>query len=111
MSIDDQPLTLGDFKRLMAEHEENEFAQQNEMLEKCMAGFPNGEPEPHRHYHQRKIDAVAAEREFWVAAKLKLLEHGIGGLIKVLWIIVGLAIFGLSVKLGLKIPFIAGLGV
>ena len=105
MSIDDQPLTLGDFKRLMAEHEENEFAQQAAMLEKYMAGFPNGDPVPHRHYHQRKIDAATAEREFWVAAKLKLLEHGVGGLIKAIWVIVGLALFGLSIKLGLKFPF------
>lgn len=105
MSIDDQPLTLGDFKRLMAEHETNEFRQQNAMLEKYMAGFPNGDPEPHRHYHQRKIDAATAEHEFWVAAKLKIIEHGVGGLFKALWIILGLALLGLSLKLGLKFQF------
>lgn len=109
MSLDDQPLTLGEFKKLMKEHEDNEFEQQNMMLEKYMSGFPNGEPEPHRYYHQRKIDAVAAEREFWVAAKLKILEHGVGGVIKVIWIVIGLALFGLSIKLGLKLPFL-GLG-
>ena len=105
MSIDDQPLTLGDFKRLMSEHEANEFAQQNEMLEKYKSGFPNGDPVPHRDYHQRKIDAATAEREFWVAAKLKILEHGVGGLIKTIWIILGLALFGLSIKFGVKFPF------
>ena len=111
MSLDDQPLTLADFRRLMSEHEEKEFENQKIMLEEYKAGFPNGEPLPHRHYHQRKIDAATAEKEFWEAAKLKLLEHGVSGLLKVLWIIVGLAIFGLSVKFGLKVPFIPGLGV
>lgn len=110
MSLDDQPLTLADFKKLMAEHEEKEFVQQREMLAEYKAGFPNDDPLPHRYYHQRKIDAATAEKDFWVAAKLKLLEHGIGGLLKVLWILVGLAVFGLSVKLGLKIPFLPGLG-
>ena len=108
MSIDDQPLTLGDFKRLMAEHEKNEFEQQNAMLKKCMAGFPNDDPVPHRDYHQRKIDAAVAEREFWEAAKLKILEHGVGGVIKTIWLILGLALLGLSIKLGVKFPFLSG---
>ena len=72
MSIDDQPLTLGDFKRLMSEHVENDEARDKNRLAEYKAGFPNDDPLPHRHYHQRKIDAATAEREFWEAAKLKL---------------------------------------
>lgn len=105
MSLDDQPLTLADFKKLMTEHEAKEVSLKEEMLNKFMSAFPGDDPVPHRAYHQSKIDAAKAEKDFWVAAKLKLVEHGISGLVKVIWIVVGLALFGLSVQLGLKFPF------
>ena len=107
MSLDDQPLTLADFKKLMAEHEQKECLLKKEMLDEFMSAFPDGDPLPHRQYHQSKIDAAKAEKDFWVAAKMKLVEHGISGLVKVIWIVMGLALFGLSVQLGLKLPGIS----
>lgn len=108
MSLDDQPLTLADFKKLMREHEENEAKLKAEMVAQFMAAFPDEDPIGHCAFHQDKIDAARAEKEFWDAAKLKVLEAGVSGLAKAIWIILGLAVFGLSLKLGLKVPPIGG---
>ena len=105
MSLDDQPLTLGEFRRLMAEHEDRE----REMKASILAdAFPNGELLPHKAFHQSRIDAAKAEREFWEVAKVEVFKRGVGGVMHVLWIVAGLALLGLSVKLGVPIPFIGG---
>lgn len=109
MSLDDQPLTLADFKKFMREHEDNEAKMKAEMVAQFMEAFPDEDPLGHRSFHQDKIDAAKAEKEFWDAAKLKVLEAGVSGMAKAVWIIVGLALFGLSVKLGLRIPPIGGI--
>lgn len=108
MSIDSQPLTLSDFKLLMAEHEQRDATRDKEMMDEFMSAFPNGEPLPHRAYHQSKIDAARAEREFWEVAKVEVFKRGLGGVMHVLWIVAGLALLGLSVKIGVPIPFIGG---
>ena len=103
MSIDDQPLTLGEFKKLMAEHESRE----REMKESILSdAFPGGELLPHKAFHQSKIDAAKAEKEFWEVAKVEVFKRGVGGVMHVLWILAGLALLGLSVKLGVPIPFV-----
>lgn len=107
MSLDDQPLTLSDFKMLMAEHEGREAELKNDMLIKFMSAFPEGDPVPHRDFHQKKIDAAKAEQEFWEAAKVEVFKRGLGGFFHVIWIIGGLALLGLSVKFGFSLPFIS----
>ena len=106
MSIDSQPLTLSDFKMLMAEHEQRDAECKKDMLAEFMSAFPNGEPLPHRAYHQSKIDAARAEMEFWEVAKVEVFKRGLGGVMHVLWIVAGLALLGLSVKIGVPIPFV-----
>ena len=108
MSLDDQPLTLGEFKRFLYEHEQRDAACKDEMLAEFRSAFPNGEPLPHKAYHQSKIDAAKAEREFWELAKVEVFKRGLSGIMHVLWMLAGLAILGLSVKLGVQIPFFGG---
>ena len=50
--------------------------------------FPHGDPESHRAYHQSKIDAAEAEKEFYQTLKMKLAEAGALGALKlVLWLL------------------------
>lgn len=108
MSAEDQPLTLGEFKKYLAEHELRDAACKAEMMAEFRSAFPDGKPLPHRAYHQSKIDAAKAEQEFWEVAKVEVFKRGLGGVMHVLWMIAGLALLGLSVKLGIPIPFIGG---
>ncbi len=109
MSTEDLPLTRADFKAFMAEHEQRDAARNKEMMDEFMSAFPGGEPLPHRAYHQSKIDAAKAEKEFWEVAKVEVFKRGLGGVMHVLWILTGLALLGLSSKLGLPIPFVGKL--
>lgn len=108
MSIDDQPLTLGEFKRFLADHEQRDAECKAEMMAEFRSAFPGGEPLPHKDYHQSKIDAARAEKEFWEVAKIEVFKRGLGGVMHVLWIVAGLALLGLSVKIGVPIPFVGG---
>ena len=103
MSIDDQPLTVGEFRRFMAEHEDRAREMKSAILADA---FPGGELLPHKAFHQSKIDAAKAEKEFWEAAKVEVFKRGLSGVMYALWMVVCLALLGLSVKLGAPIPFI-----
>lgn len=108
MTDDEKPLTRGDFKGLMVDHEKNDQVRQEEQLAKYMSAFPGGDPVKHCEYHQHKIDAAKAEQRFWELAQGKVVEKGIEGIFGALKIVVMLALAGLAMKLGLSIPFIGG---
>ena len=59
--------------KLIAQHEVNERAMWDEWMTRA---FPEGDPESHRTYHQSKIDAATAEKEFYQTLKIKLAEAG-----------------------------------
>lgn len=65
----------------IAAHEERERSLWNK-------AFPYGDLEAHRNYHQAKIDAAEAEKEFYQTLKMKLAEAGALGALKlVLWLL------------------------
>ena len=90
--------------KLIAQHEVNERAMWDEWMTRA---FPEGDPESHRSYHQTKIDAATAEKEFYQTLKVKLAEAGALGLLKlVLWLLMmglGAVIAG---KLGVMSTFL-----
>lgn len=109
LSSDAAPLTRGDFKILMTEHEAKEEKNQEERLAKFMSAFPGGDPVKHCQFHQAKIDAAVAEKRFWEIAQGKVVEKGIEGIFGVLKIVVLLTLTGAAVKLGLA-PLFLGAG-
>lgn len=90
--------------KLIAQHEVNERAMWDEWMTRA---FPEGDPESHKHYHQTKIDAAEAEKEFYQTLKMKLAEAGALGALKlVLWLLMmgfGAVIAG---KLGVLSTFL-----
>ena len=90
--------------KLIAQHEVNERAMWDEWMTRA---FPEGDPESHRTYHQTKIDAATAEKEFYQSLKMKLAEAGALGALKlVLWLLMmgfGAVIAG---KLGVLSTFL-----
>ena len=80
----------------MVIHEERE-------REMWARAFPEGDPESHRNYHQAKIDAAEAEKEFYQSLKMKLAEAGALGALKlVLW----LMMMGIGAVLAGKLGFL-----
>ena len=65
---------IKDIKRSLDEHIEN----QDEM---CQTAFPDGDPDGHRRIHEAEIRRKEAEAEVWMAAKKKVIEMTIIGLI------------------------------
>lgn len=92
--------------KILARHEQTERAMWDEMMSRA---FPDGDPESHRDYHQAKIDAAVAEKEFYQSLKMKLAEAGALGALKlVLWLLMmglGAAIAG---KFGVLPLFFGG---
>lgn len=105
---DDSPITKSDLKRAFEEHEAVEKANSEEQLMRFMSGFPNGDPLPHREYHEAKIRAAQAEERFWAIAQQKVIEKGIEGIFGALKIVVILALTGLAMKFGLALPLFGG---
>jgi len=108
LSSDNAPLTRGDFKILMVEHEAKEEKSQLDQLKTFMSAFPGGDPLKHCEFHQAKIDAAQAEKRFWEIAQGKALEKGIEGIFGVLKIVFLLAVTTVAFKFGLKIPLFFG---
>lgn len=93
------------FARAMVEHERRSRENVESAIEALKHDLvPNGDLRPHKDYHQAKVDAAKAEQEFWNAAKMKLVENGVGAILAVLKIVLGLALVGLMLKLGMKLP-------
>ena len=47
----------------------------------CKAAFPDGDPDGHRRIHEAEIKRKEAEAEVWMAAKKKIIEMTVIGLI------------------------------
>lgn len=108
MSDDNDPVTKGDLKRAFAEHEAVEKTCSDAQLATFMAAFPDGDPIPHRAYHEAKIKAAQAEERFWSMAQEKVVEKGIEGIFGALKIVVILALTGVAMKFGLALPLFGG---
>jgi predicted ATPase len=92
----------------MVEHEATEDASRQTILDKILDAFPGKDTTGHREYHQGKIDAAIAEKEYWEAAKKTLVSEGVKGVLSVLKILLYLALAGLAIKLGFAVPFMGG---
>jgi len=103
---DEKPLTRGDFKLLMIEHEQRDSERQQERYKQFMKAFPKEDVDGHCAYHQKKIDAAEAEKRFWLSAEAHLLSKGIDSLFSALKIILLLALTGAAYKLGIPLPFL-----
>ena len=108
---DDKPVTMGDLKKAFADHEAIEKANGEAQLERFMAAFPDGDPIPHRAYHQAKIDAAKAEKaaeesrkKMYDTAISKIAEKGIEGIFGVAKILVVIGLATLALKLGWAFP-------
>lgn len=96
------------FERMLRKHEAREDALWEERLQRLV---PNGDFDGHCTYHQTKIDAANAEKEFYQTLKIRVAEVGIIGLLRmIVWL---LAIgFGatLAAKFGALPAFLAMVG-
>ena len=94
--------------KLIAQHEVNERAMWDEWMRRS---FPGGDPESHKHYHQTKIDAATAEKEFYQTLKVKLAEAGALGLLRmIIWLLMMGLGATLAAKFGLLPAFLSAIG-
>ena len=94
--------------KLIAHHEVNERAMWDEWMTRA---FPEGDPESHRTYHQSKIDAATAEKEFYQTLKVKLAEAGALGLLRmIIWLLMMGLGATLAAKFGLLPAFLSAIG-
>ena len=91
------PVTNDDLDEALAVHSQQERAYVENLLEELMRAFPDG-VEKHRDYHESKIQAAKAEKEFWDTAKKAVITNGISGLFGLVKIILVLAALGLTAK-------------
>ena len=69
--------------------------------EAIMSGaFPDGDWNDHRQVHERMIAAAEEERRFWAELRLDLAKKGMWGLFLIL---LGLMVYGLAAKFGIKV--------
>lgn len=97
-----RPVTLEEVEKLFAEHEQRE----SEMHRVFLSAFPNGDLSGHCDYHQSKIEAAKAEKEFWDTAKKAVITNGVTGAFSLLKIVLMLAVLGLFAKYGIVVPFL-----
>lgn len=97
-----KPVTYEEVVALFAEHE----ALEKEMHDMLLTAFPNGDLSGHCDYHQSKIEAAKAEKEFWDTAKKAVITNGVTGAFSLLKILLMLAFLGLFAKYGIVIPFL-----
>lgn len=97
-----KPVTLEEVQQLFAEHE----LRENEMYKIFLSAFPDGDTEGHCAYHQSKIEAAKAEKEFWDTAKKAVITNGVNGAFSLLKIVLMLAALGLVAKYGVVLPFL-----
>ncbi len=94
--------------KLIAQHEVSERAMWDEWMTRA---FPEGDPESHRTYHQSKIDAATAEKEFYQTLKVKLAEAGALGLLRmIIWLLMMGLGATLAAKFGLLPAFLSAIG-
>lgn len=99
------PITVDDLDKALAIHSVQEREYMREVLAELKAAFPNGDFRKHYDYHEQKNTVAQAEEEFWKTAKTTLIQAGVNGVIKLVWIICVLVMMGLTVKFALPDPF------
>ena len=94
--------------KLIAQHEVNERAMWDNWMSRA---FPEGDPESHKHYHQTKIDAATAEKEFYQTLKVKLAEAGALGLLRmIIWLLMMGLGATMAAKFGMLPAFLSTIG-
>lgn len=99
------PITVDDLDEALEIHAAKEREHLHEVVAELRAAFPNGDFRRHHDYHEQKNKAAQAEEEFWKTAKTTLIQAGVNGVIKLVWIICVLVMLGLTVKFALPEPF------
>lgn len=90
-------VTNDDLDEALALHSQEERKHVAEAIAEVMRAFPDG-VDTHRGYHQSKIEAAKAEKEFWDTAKKAVITNGISGVFTLIKIILLLAALGLTAK-------------
>ena len=94
--------------KIIAQHEVNERAMWDDWMSRA---FPEGDPESHKRYHQTKIDAATAEKEFYQTLKVKLAEAGVLGLLRmIIWLLMMGLGATLAAKFGMLPAFLSAIG-
>ena len=94
-------VTNDDLDEALAIHSQEEREYIESVLKRA---FPHGVDE-HAAYHDKAFKAAEAQEEFWRAAKMRLLDKGISGVLTAIAIVLGLAVLGLATKLGFPLPY------
>ena len=95
------PITVDDLDEALEIHSVKEWAYLREVFAELKAAFPDGDFRRHHDYHEQKNKAAQAEEEFWKTAKTTLIQAGVNGIIKLVWILCLLVMLGLTVKFAL----------
>lgn len=99
------PITLDDLDEALEMHAQKERAYMKTMIDSVLVAFPGGDLGGHHDYHNRKILASQAEEEFWKAAKLTLIQAGVNGFVRLVWIVLLLIALGLTVRFSMPDVF------
>lgn len=78
------------------QHVDDERKRQEAVLQ----GFPQGDAEGHRKYHEAVMRAAEAQELFWSELRLDIAKKGVMGL---LVLVCGLVLAGAAAKLGLMV--------
>lgn len=95
------PITADDLDEALEIHSVKERAYLREVLVELKAAFPDGDFRRHHDYHEQKNKVAQAEEEFWKTAKTTLIQAGVTGVIRLVWILCLLVMLGLTVKFAL----------
>lgn len=96
-----ETITVDDLEEALEIHSVEERAYLREVLAELKAAFPDGDFRRHHDYHEQKNKAAQAEEEFWKTAKTTLIQAGVTGVIRLVWILCLLVMLGLTVKFAL----------
>tara|TARA_R110001599_G_scaffold171353_1_gene362446 strand:+ start:463002 stop:463334 length:333 start_codon:yes stop_codon:yes gene_type:complete len=73
-------------------HEENTstLSALEKKVDRVLKGFPDGDPDGHRRFHEAMIRKAEAKEKFWNDMRGKLVERGI-------WAVIGLVLIALGI--------------
>lgn len=92
------PITVNDLNEALKLHSVAERAYLWEVFAELKAAFPDGDFRRHHDYHEQKNKAAQAEEEFWKTAKTTLIQAGVNGFVRLVWIVILLIALGLTVR-------------
>ena len=82
--LDDLTEVVRDTANELRAHADGETAR----IAAIEAGFPDGDPDGHRRYHEAEIKRIEARVEFWSKLRLSVTQWGLVGFIG--WVLVSL---------------------